>query len=247
MSIRYVAHKDIDFNRWDETIASASNAIIYAESWFLNCTTNNQWDALIDDDYVSVMPLPFNRKLLGYHQLYQPFFTQQLGVFSKNSAIDVEPFIEHIPAKFKRQQYAFNWKNNCPSLASKTNLVVDLSKSYEEIESTFSSSLRKRIRKLKHMTLSEEGDVKTLVDFYRDTLDDKVKLGAKGYTLAQRLFSEAVANGSAKLYVLKDGDAVVARGIFFQKYNRIINVFAANDPSSKNAMSVFLAKIMEVN
>lgn len=247
MGISYIKHKDIDFARWDTLVAEAANALIYAESWFLEITTKGCWDALILGDYEAVMPLPFNRKLLGYYQLYQPFFTQQLGVFSKNNHIDVQPFIDHLPSKFKRQHYSFNWNNSSTSLSTKTNLVIDLNRPYNEIEAGFSTSLRKRIIKLDHMTLSEAGDVETLVDFYREALEQKVKLGPDGYALGYDVFTAAMDNKSAKLYLLKDGDTIVARGIFFHKHSRLINVFAASDPNSKNAMSVFLAKIMEAN
>ena len=39
------------------------------------------WDALVEDDYVSVMPLPY-RKKMGVTYIFPPTMTQQLGVFS---------------------------------------------------------------------------------------------------------------------------------------------------------------------
>lgn len=245
MSIRYITHKDIDFEKWDHTIQLSTNALIYAESWFLDIVTNRQWDALVEDDYQAVMPLPYNRKLFGYYQLVQPLFCQQLGVFSLQTDIPVVTFIDHIPSKFKRQHYHFNWLNQHKELIEKTNLILPLQEGYEAIESRFSKSLRKRIRQNQHLTLETSDDVKATIEFYRNALESKVQLGAVGYDIAQRLFTEAVKRHVAINYQLKDQGQVVARGVFLHRFGRVTNVFAASDPQHPNAMSVLLAKVIE--
>ena len=83
--IRYVKYADIDKSLWDKAIEKASNGLPYAYSWYLDVMAG-RWDALIAGDYLYIMPLPYNKKLLGVRQVYQPHFTQQLGVFGANSA-----------------------------------------------------------------------------------------------------------------------------------------------------------------
>src|ERR1700692_3437990 len=78
--IHYLKHNAIDKRRWDEAIDRAFNGMIYAKSWYLDIVSP-QWDALVSDDYRAVMPLTWRRKF-GVYYLYQPFFTQQLGVFT---------------------------------------------------------------------------------------------------------------------------------------------------------------------
>jgi dTDP-4-amino-4,6-dideoxygalactose transaminase len=65
-----------------QTTASrlALNGNIYAYSWYLN-NVCEKWDTLVEDDYVSVMPLPY-RKKMGVTYIFPPTITQQLGVFS---------------------------------------------------------------------------------------------------------------------------------------------------------------------
>jgi hypothetical protein len=65
-------------------IARSFNGIVYAYSWYLDIVSPG-WDALVKDDYKSVMPLTW-RKKYGIKYLYQPFFTQQLGVFSSDKS-----------------------------------------------------------------------------------------------------------------------------------------------------------------
>ena len=79
--IRYVKRKDIDAQKWDECISNSPNGIIYAYVFYLDCMAD-QWDALVYNDYEAIMPLTW-RKKYGVAYLYQPFFTQQSGIFSQ--------------------------------------------------------------------------------------------------------------------------------------------------------------------
>jgi hypothetical protein len=79
--INYIKHKDVDTEKWDRCIEQSVNGIIYAFSWYLDIVCD-EWDALVDDDYESVFPL-VKRKKFGINYIYPPFFTQQLGLFSK--------------------------------------------------------------------------------------------------------------------------------------------------------------------
>jgi len=41
------------------------------------------WDALVEDDYTAVMPLPWKKKY-SFRYVYQPLNCQQLGIFTTN-------------------------------------------------------------------------------------------------------------------------------------------------------------------
>ncbi len=86
MVIKYLKHKDIDKNKWDECINEAPNGLIYGMSWYLDRVCPG-WDALVSDDYEAVMPLPWKQKM-GLKYVYHPLFAQQLGVFYRREADD---------------------------------------------------------------------------------------------------------------------------------------------------------------
>jgi hypothetical protein len=72
---------------------------------------SKNWDALIMNDYETVMPLTWNKKY-GIYYLYQPFFVAHLGVFGNNlSSRIVQLFLENIPVKFKYWDFNLNEKN----------------------------------------------------------------------------------------------------------------------------------------
>src|SRR3990172_7490113 len=99
--ITYLKHSEIDKPKWDKCIQNSSNGLIYAYSWYLDFVSPN-WQALVRGDYEYVMPLTCKKKY-GINYLHQPFFAQQLGVFSSAvlSDYDVDEFLSLIPEKFK--------------------------------------------------------------------------------------------------------------------------------------------------
>src|ERR1017187_1866717 len=99
--IKLLSHSEINRTNWDARIASSLNSTVYPYSWYLDLVSPG-WEALVEGNYESVMPLTANKKY-GITYLYQPFFTQQLGVFSarKLSPAKVNDFLSQVPGKFK--------------------------------------------------------------------------------------------------------------------------------------------------
>ena len=107
--IQYLQHNQIDKAKWDATMAKCGN--IYAYSWYLDVVHPN-WEALVEDDYQSVMPLTGGKKF-GVNYLFQPYFVQQLGVFSKAPMTPekTEEFLNAIPKKYRFAEIRLNESN----------------------------------------------------------------------------------------------------------------------------------------
>ena len=90
MPVHYITYQQIDKSKWDNCIDTAANGLVYGYSFYLDAMAKH-WDALVLDDYEAVMPLTW-RKKFGIRYLYQPAFTQQLGIFYKGTA-DAEMLI----------------------------------------------------------------------------------------------------------------------------------------------------------
>ena len=110
--INYHRFKDIDFAKWDHCIDNALNGLPYAYSWYLNIAAEEQWDALVIDDYKAVFPLPFKNRIV-YKQIYQPFYMQQLGLFYTNAELanQLHYCIEQIPSSFRKMMLHLNTGN----------------------------------------------------------------------------------------------------------------------------------------
>jgi len=109
--IKFVKYKDIDKVKWDNLISQSSNGFIYASSAHLDLVSNN-WNALILNDYESVMPLPEKTKF-GVRYIMQPMFSQQLGVISKNepSQFCINNFIDELKNHYRYFALNLNFNN----------------------------------------------------------------------------------------------------------------------------------------
>jgi hypothetical protein len=148
--IRYTRRKDIDSLKWEECLKAAPNALLYAETFYLDFLSK-QWDALVLNDYEAVMPLTWNRKY-GFYYLYQPFFCPSLGVFGKNvTAETVKLFLDNIPRRFRLWDIYLNKGNvfNVPGydIYRRRNYVLPFEKSYEQLYAGFDAKHKVSIRK----------------------------------------------------------------------------------------------------
>jgi len=173
-AITFLKNKEIDKVRWDDCVNKSTSNLIYGRSFYLDCMAN-EWDALTGPDYQWVLPLT-NRKKYGISYLYQPSFTQQLGVFLK-------PGIE-VPYKaiftYLQQYYSFcetNWNfSTLPTIASLplqvtkgNNFILELSGGYKSICSNYRHNLHRNLKKSNKLNLfyRETGDFEKCIRLYK--------------------------------------------------------------------------------
>lgn len=143
MEVVHLKHTEIDKVKWDAAIADAANGLPYALSCYLD-VVSPQWEALMADDYMFVMPLPKKRKL-GFSYLIQPRFTQQLGLFS---AREITPdilrlFVSKIP--YIAYHLHLNAHNPDGQQLRRSNYELVLSDSYDTMKAHFSNNTRRNI------------------------------------------------------------------------------------------------------
>ncbi len=147
--IQYLQHNQIDKSKWDATIAECGN--IYAFSWYLDMV-HPQWEALVEDDYQSVMPLTGGKKF-GINYLYQPYFVQQLGVFSKEPVTPkkTNEFLNAIPNKYRFAEIRLNenniFDNEVQGVEYHRNVLLDLNRDYEAIRAGYHQNTKRNLAK----------------------------------------------------------------------------------------------------
>ncbi|HVU54179.1 MAG TPA: GNAT family N-acetyltransferase [Puia sp.] len=146
--IRYLRRQDIDDKIWDACIQSSPGGLIYGKTFFLDGMTAGRWDALVLGDYEIVMPLVWKKKW-GIRYLYQPAFTQQLGLFAAAPipAHVIEAFLEETERRYKFAEIFLNHRNMLPGLKPFVNLVLDLHRSYDELVTGYTQKLRYDLKK----------------------------------------------------------------------------------------------------
>lgn len=148
-SIEYVNHADIVNQQWDQCIKSSFNGTVEAYSWYLNLFCD-QWDALIEDDYKAVMPLPV-KKRFGQPEVYMPPFVNQLGIYSQEQVTDDKSaaFLTILKKRFKIINLNINKYTPLPRgvfpVQQETYYELDLIRPYLKTVRDYSLTCRNRL------------------------------------------------------------------------------------------------------
>jgi hypothetical protein len=145
--IVYHKNNEIDREQWDNCIGKTHRAKPYAYSWYLDIMAPG-WEALVDDDYDSVFPIPGFRKL-GIQYVSTPTFLQQLGAFSpdKPSSSALTEFLDFIPEFYKFIDLCVGQEAEHEEfkVTERDNLELDLSRHYDTIWENFSVDCMRNI------------------------------------------------------------------------------------------------------
>jgi hypothetical protein len=156
--IQFLKNIEIDKHLWDNCIDQCDNSLIYAKSFYLDNICNG-WNALVGQNYDWLVPITYKTKL-GISYLYQPPFTQQLGIFAKAGVLP--PYKEIID--WLKQHYKFwevNWNYSTDvafitppvHFGQATNFILDLSANYESISNNYHRDLTKNLKRSKQFNL----------------------------------------------------------------------------------------------
>lgn len=242
--IRHLQHHEIDKALWDLCITQSENGLIYGYSWYLDIVSPN-WEALVLDDYEAVFPLTHKKKIFRY--LYQPFFTQQLGLFHKTAvtADTVNRFIEAIPAPFKWidiQLNAANKPNEKWTVTKRTNFLLDLNKPYEKLAKAYSQPTKKNIKKCNRQPLFiEPVDSDTAVDKYIQYKGDvTTALSSADYKRLKQLFKEAEKRQHLlSIGIFNEQKELLVSIVLFTTVNRIYLMHSSASPKGRKARGMY--------
>ncbi len=242
--IRFIDRKEIDAEKWDRVIAGSRAETIYGYSWYLDQVAVG-WSALVVDDYRFVMPVVWKKKV-GMKYVYQPFYTQQLGVFGRE---EVDPdlirkMLKIIYSKFRFAGLNLNTQNlvgeEVPfEVVDKSNYVLPLGFEYNSLYHSFKTNSKRNIRK--SMDLSDLVDksisVKELVRLKRE--NDVIKRSEEDYTWLISLLDTIMKRGDGKIYATRTGSELTAAAFFAFSKSRAIYLLSASSQAGKDRRGMF--------
>jgi hypothetical protein len=223
-TIRYIQRKDIDVDKWDACVEAAPNGLIYARSWWLD-TMADHWDALVIGEYDIIMPLTWRQKW-GIKYLYQPAFSQQLGVISscEVSAKDAHCFYTELQKKFRFAEINLNYLNVFEETTLRQNFVLDINVDYASIASHYKTDLNKNLHRSAKAGFTYSSDIQNLkvIELFKDTYKNKIVLSDDGFSklnkaveigerkgmIVSRRVSDENGNISAAVLCLKDNKRI---------------------------------------
>ena len=239
MGIQYLTYGQIDKKKWDECIETASNGLIYGYSFYLD-SMSKHWDALVLNDYESVMPLTWNIKY-GIHYLYQPPLTPCLGVFGNqlNTAL-LNDFLKSIPGKFKYWDFYFNPGNFFQladfKLYERVNYVLPLKDNYETISNGFRDNIKRNIKKSEQLQLIIKKNIETadIFDLAKEQALNFSTFTNSDFEHFNELYKLLYQKEQAATYgVYMPSGQLVASALFLFSHNRAYYILVGNHPDGK--------------
>ncbi|MGN0034096.1 MAG: hypothetical protein ACI358_10025 [Candidatus Limimorpha sp.] len=252
--IQHLSHNQINNERWDECVCKCLNGNIYAWSWYLDII-HPGWEALVEDDYKTVMPLTGKTKF-GINYLFQPFFAQQLGIFSIAPLTEetINAFISAIPSKYKFAEIRLNSLNIIDKedldIKLHRNIEMPLSDEYQTIAQRYNSNTKRNIAKAKNaaLTFTDNADPRKIISLFRNNRGKSIKhWGDSEYARLLTLVNTAIARQKCLVCGVNDeNNELVAGAFFMMSHNRITFLFSGAEDSNRHPLSLLLDRIIMV-
>ena len=229
-NIQYTPHQQIDKKKWDNCIATGDNGLIYGYSFYLDAMTT-QWDALVLNDYETVMPLTWKKKY-GISYMYQPFLTAQLGVFGKNITKEqLETFIDLIPSHFKFVEINLNSGNALAIPAGffsvRSNYILKLDKSYKDIQRNIKKAIQLGC------TIEKDFDAEKVIELAVQQMKSQGQETAENIERFRNLYQHLHDRQMAMTYGISLKNELLASCIFFFSHQRAYYILVGNSPNGK--------------
>jgi hypothetical protein len=236
--IVYHKNNEIDREQWDNCIDNSGYAKPYAYSWYLDIMSPG-WEALVDDDYDSVFPIP-SYIVLGLQYASTPPFLQQLGAFSPDkpdSQVIVE-FLDYMPEIYKLTDICIGQKINYPGykVTEKNNFELNLSSSYEKLYEKFTPECRRYIsnNSRKKYELTTNITPEELIEIYiNNRLSNPKSVKSRTYERLLNLMNFCTGTNKGRIIAVKTARKKLIYGIFIIKLRRSVTIIMeANTPVS---------------
>lgn len=147
MNVRFVPREEIDKVKWNSCVHYAINGNIFGYIWYLDAMAR-QWDALVEGDYESVMPLCWQSHWWHGRVLRQPELIRQTDIYSIHvlSSGRVEAFWQALRERYKHINLCTDHASAPPPKFGKRqdalrNYQLSMLEPYELLAEKFSPSL----------------------------------------------------------------------------------------------------------
>jgi hypothetical protein len=239
MKISLLKHEEIDFEAYNHCIDSSPYGVIYAMSWYLDAV-NPHWELLMAENYRYVMPLPVKQKW-SVKYLMQPLFCQQLGVFSTHPLTPeiFKDFIATIPYFFYHIQLNSGNVFDAADAKTKNNFVLDLNRSYSDIQKNYRKNFVRNIKKAEkeHLRIEKATDWDTFRQLVKDNS------GARPIRHLMDIFDNLIRhirkNVTVEIWSARnEAQAILSSALFLRWQNTSYYLLPVSSPEGKERQSM---------
>ena len=225
--IQLLNRKDINPEKWNACISSSKHPLFYFLFEVMDIASNQKWEALVEDDYKNVFPLPYNYKI-GLKYYYTPFWIQKTGW------INPEPLHYNIDNYIKADYIDLFTQNlSAPNLNDRINWILNL-----DTDLNYSSNTKRNIKKstlpdIKIYSLSP--NAKNFTRYFRINKGQEISnINDEAYIRLEKIINYLDSqNMSDEFQVIKDGE-ILSKGIFIRFNNTYTYFKGCSSLNAKN-------------
>lgn len=238
--IIYLKNQEIDRVQWDNCVKDTPGSKPYGYSWFLDIMAPG-WEALIDDEYDSVFPVPGFRKL-GFNYVATPIFLQQLGAYSPDNSLQkaINEFIDYMPDSYSFIDLCVGQRiaNDRFKISLRTNYELELNRSYDKLWNGFSAHCKRNIEKSarKKPELTDNIKPEELTDLFIHNKGSEIrKIKPRDYQRLNNLMNFCLKNKKGRIIGVRQSKKKILYGLFVVeiKGNKTM-LFVVNTPQSRD-------------
>lgn len=237
MRLNHLTQRDIDFNKWDASLAKSHKPLIYAQCWYLDIVSPN-WEALVSDDYSIMIPLPVKR-IAGIKIIIQSPFCQQLGLFSYNqSGVEIKKMPFLTLAYQTRNLFV---QTNTLLVKELVNLTLPLHNDYPLVQQGFNQNTRRNIRSAQKFP--QKIEQATCADAFISFSQQHTpyESSANNWEVLRSIVNAGIINGCGTIWAVVDEDHTpLSMAFFLNDYNRITFLSGYSSPQGFTQRSMFL-------
>jgi hypothetical protein len=253
--IVYHKNNEIDREQWDNCIRNSGYIKPYAYSWYLDIMAPG-WEALVDDDYDSVFPIPSYIRF-GLQYAATPPFLQQLGAFSPDKPVSqvIVEFLDYMPEIYKLTDICIGQKITYPGykVTERYNFELALSSPYAELCERFTRECRRYISNIakKKYELSVNISPEELVDTcIANKLSNTKGIKNQTYERLINLMHHCLSKKKGRIIAVRTARKKLVYGVFYIRLHRSVTIIMeVNTPVSitKNISYFVINEVIKEN
>lgn len=250
METTFLRRTEINIAKWDACISSdLETASLSGMSWYLDKACED-WNAIIINDYQTVIPFPCRRKW-KINYVYPPFFAPRLGAFGQNlTASQLDTILTIASKHYKWIDMIFPPEtiihiNHYHHLKHRA-YVLNLQTSYDQLFKEYDTNHRRNCKKAteNELTLLNNIEADAIISLFENNMgqSEQVGYGKKDYQQLKDLIIFLQSKDAVEILGVADKNGKLCAGAFFtHRFGKYSFLFSGRTyPKVQNRSMYFL-------
>lgn len=257
MKVKFIPKEELDKVKFNSCVHYANNGNIFGYWWYLDAISKD-WDALVEGDYESVMPLMRREEFPKTKVLYQAPLIRESGVYSINvlSPLRVKKFLEAIPADYKKINIRLNEQNTSGDFpdfikTEKSNHQMLLMEPYENLANAYSESLKTKIQDAENLKLVSINNKKPeiIAEFYQNYSANRSELSRNFHAIQRIMYNVLHRGWGFASSVTDEKGEILATNFFVYSHKKVVSLLPVSSPKGKEmgAMELLMDNLIKTH